>query len=76
MISYLNLLQLILCAVFQLNITPSYKVLHESGPDHDKQFTIGIFFGSDFIAEGKGKSKQEAEQQAAHEALEIKEWLD
>lgn len=59
-----------------LNVTPSYKVLHESGPDHDKQFTIGIFFGGDLIAEGKGKSKQEAEQQAAHEALEIKEWLD
>ena len=59
-----------------LNVTPSYKVLHESGPDHDKQFTIGIFFGSDLIAEGKGKSKQEAEQQAAREALEIKEWLD
>jgi len=59
-----------------LNVTPSYKVLHESGPDHDKQFTVGIFFGNDLIAEGKGKSKQEAEQQAAHDALEIKEWLD
>lgn len=59
-----------------LNVTPSYKVLHESGPDHDKQFTVGIFFGNDLIAKGKGKSKQEAEQQAAHDALEIKEWLD
>jgi len=58
------------------NVTPSYKVLHESGPDHDKHFTIGIFFGSELIAEGKGKSKQEAEQAAAHKALEIKEWLD
>jgi ribonuclease-3 len=59
-----------------LNVTPSYKVLHESGPDHDKHFTIGIFFGSELIAEGKGKSKQEAEQAAAHKALETKEWLD
>lgn len=58
------------------SVTPSYKVLHESGPDHDKYFTVGIFFGNDLIAEGKGKSKQEAEQSAAHEALEIKEWLD
>ena len=58
------------------NVTPSYKVLHESGPDHDKHFTIGIFFGTELIAEGKGKSKQEAEQAAAHKALEIKEWLD
>lgn len=59
-----------------LNITPSYKVLHESGPDHDKSFTVGIFFGEDRIAEGKGHSKQEAEQSAARSALEIKEWLD
>lgn len=59
-----------------LNVTPSYKVTHESGPDHDKHFTIGIFFGSDLITEGKGKSKQEAEQVAAQKALEIKDWLD
>jgi ribonuclease III len=59
-----------------LNITPSYKVLNEVGPDHDKHFTIGIFFGDELIAEGKGKSKQEAEQEAAHKALEVKEWLD
>ena len=57
-------------------LTPSYKVLHESGPDHDKHFTIGIFFGNDRIAEGKGKSKQEAEQIAARNALEAKDWLD
>jgi len=59
-----------------LNVTPAYKVLYEAGPDHDKHFTIGVFFGDDLIAEGKGKSKQEAEQVAAHRALEIKEWLD
>jgi len=59
-----------------LNVTPSYRVMSEVGPDHDKHFTIGIYFGTDLIAEGKGKSKQEAEQAAAHKALEIKEWLD
>lgn len=59
-----------------LSVTPSYKVLHEAGPDHDKHFTVGIFFGSDRIAEGKGHSKQEAEQSAAQAALEAKEWLD
>lgn len=59
-----------------LNVTPVYKVLSESGPDHDKHFTIGVFFGEDRIAEGKGKSKQEAEQAAARSALEIKNWLD
>jgi ribonuclease-3 len=56
--------------------TPSYKVVRESGPDHDKHFTIGIFFGADKIAEGKGHSKQEAEQDAARAALEVKKWLD
>lgn len=59
-----------------LNVTPSYRVLNETGPDHDKSFTIGIFFGEDRIAEGKGHSKQEAEQVAAQVALEIKNWLD
>ena len=59
-----------------LEVTPHYKVLAESGPDHDKHFTVGIFFGDECVAEGKGKSKQEAEQLAAHKALEIKDWLD
>ncbi len=59
-----------------LSITPSYKVINESGPDHDKHFTVGIFFGEDRIAEGKGHSKQEAEQAAARMALEKKKWLD
>ncbi len=59
-----------------VGVTPSYKVVSESGPDHDKHFTIAIFFGDDRIAEGKGKSKQEAEQSAARNALEEKGWLD
>lgn len=59
-----------------VGVTPSYKVVNESGPDHDKHFTIAIFFGDDRIAEGKGKSKQEAEQAAARNALETKGWLD
>lgn len=57
-------------------VTPSYKVLHESGPDHDKYFTIGIYFGENLIAEGKGKSKQEAEQSAALSALKLRRWMD
>jgi ribonuclease-3 len=57
-------------------ITPSYKVLHEAGPDHAKHFTVGIFFGPDLISEGKGKSKQEAEQKAAESALRAKNWSD
>lgn len=59
-----------------VQVTPAYKVLHESGPDHDKHFTVGIYFGKDLITEGKGKSKQEAEQSAALAALKLKNWLD
>jgi ribonuclease-3 len=59
-----------------VSVTPAYKVLQQSGPDHDKHFTVGIYFGGDLIAEGKGKSKQEAEQSAAMCALKVKNWLD
>ncbi|MBI5133907.1 MAG: ribonuclease III [Candidatus Taylorbacteria bacterium] len=55
-------------------ITPSYKLVRESGPDHDKSFTVGVLIGKDQIAVGEGKSKQEAEQNAALRALELKGW--
>jgi ribonuclease III len=56
-------------------VTPSYRVLKEFGPDHDKRFTIGIYFGETLIAEGSGKSKQEGEQLAAQAALLKKGWI-
>ncbi len=59
-----------------VGVTPAYKVLSESGPDHEKNFIVGIFFGTMEIATGKGKSKQEAAQKAAEAALKIKNWLD
>jgi ribonuclease III len=59
-----------------VNVTPAYKVLSQTGPDHNKSFTVGIYFGGVLIAEGKGKSKQEAEQKAAENALKIKNWFD
>lgn len=59
-----------------VSITPAYRVLSESGPDHDKHFTVGIYFGQNLITKGKGKSKQEAEQKAAEAALKVKNWLD
>jgi len=55
--------------------TPSYEVVSEVGPDHDKSFTIAIYFGEDKVATGKGKSKQEAEQEAAKNALVKKGWM-
>jgi ribonuclease-3 len=54
--------------------TPSYKTLKEVGPDHDKQFTLGVFIGDIQVATGSGPSKQEAEQKAAEKALEVKGW--
>lgn len=56
-------------------VTPNYKVLTEEGPDHDKLFSVGIYFGEDVVAEGRGKSKQEAETAAAKSALIVKGWI-
>jgi len=58
----------------RLKITPTYKVLEEFGPDHAKHFVVGVFFGKDLIAKGEGSSKQEAEEEAAKKALQIKNW--
>lgn len=58
----------------QKGITPSYKTLAEVGPDHDKKFTVGVFLASDEIAQGVGQSKQEAEQDAAQNALTKTGW--
>ncbi|MBZ1356222.1 MAG: ribonuclease III [Candidatus Nealsonbacteria bacterium] len=56
------------------SITPCYKVLEEWGPDHKKTFRVGVFIGDDLIAEGKGLSKQEGEEEAAKNALIVKRW--
>ncbi len=58
----------------KVGITPSYRTLKEVGPDHDKQFTLGVFLGDVQIATGTGPSKQEAEQKAAEKALDAKGW--
>lgn len=53
----------------RLKVTPTYKVLEEEGPAHQKIFTVGVYFGAKLVAEGKGASKQEAETEAAKNAL-------
>ena len=58
----------------KVGITPSYRTLKEVGPDHDKQFTLGVFLGDVQVATGTGPSKQEAEQRAAEKALDAKGW--
>jgi ribonuclease-3 len=49
--------------------TPVYKVLEEVGPDHDKQFTVGVFVDNKLRGQGVGPSKQAGQQAAAETAL-------
>jgi ribonuclease III len=58
----------------KVGVTPSYKVLDEHGPDHEKWFEVGIFLDSEQVATGKGSSKHEAQVAAATEALKVKGW--
>ena len=48
-----------------------YKLVGSSGPDHDKHFKVEVCLNSNVIGRGGGRSKKEAEQQAAREALEL-----
>jgi ribonuclease-3 len=50
-------------------VTPSYRVVSEEGPDHDKVFTLGVYVGDKLISKGTGPSKQAAQQEAAGKAI-------
>jgi ribonuclease-3 len=54
----------------EYGLTPGYKVLEESGPDHDKIFTIGVYVGDKLFGKGQGSSKQAGQQVAAQTALQ------
>lgn len=58
----------------KIGLTPVYRVLRESGPDHAKQFVVGVYLGDSKVAEGEGASKQEAQVEAADKALHAKGW--
>ena len=49
----------------------TYVLVDESGPDHDKRFTVEVHLNSNVIGTGIGKSKKQAEQEAAHQALTL-----
>jgi len=53
-----------------VKFSPEYKVLRQEGPDHDKTFQVGVFSQGILLGTGEGKSKQEAEELAAKNALE------
>ncbi len=57
----------------KMGITPHYKVLAEWGPDHNKNFEVGVFINEKQIAKGVGASKQEAEISAAENGLKVSE---
>jgi ribonuclease-3 len=58
----------------RVGVTPSYEVIRQWGPDHDKHFVVGVFLGEELVAEGEGPSKQAAQEEAARMGLETKEW--
>jgi len=58
----------------RVGITPTYKVLEDWGPDHEKHFIIGVFLNKELVTKGEGFSKQEAELEAAKHALMVKGW--
>ena len=58
----------------KIGVTPHYKVLNEWGPDHNKQFEVGVFVGEKQVATGTGPSKQEAEIAAAENGLKVSDF--
>jgi len=56
------------------SLTPTYEVIEEWGPDHAKNFIVGVYLGKEEIAQGQGVSKQEAQEKAAEKALKKKGW--
>jgi len=57
-----------------VGVTPTYRVLKEWGPDHAKEFLVGVYLDEEKVAEGHGYSKQDAELAAAREGLRVKNW--
>jgi ribonuclease-3 len=57
------------------SVTPQYRTLSAEGPDHNKEFTVAVYLNDEEIGRGTGKSKQEAEQESARNALKKKGWI-
>jgi len=58
----------------KVGVTPTYKIIEESGPDHDKIFKMGLYIGEELIAYGVGKNKQKAQEDAAKNGIDKKHW--
>jgi ribonuclease-3 len=55
-------------------VTPTYRVIDEKGPDHNKWFKVGVYLNDELVASGEGSSKQEAQVQAAENGIAAKGW--
>lgn len=58
----------------RIGVTPTYQVMEEWGPDHARQFRVGVYLGRELAGEGQGQSKQDAQQAAAEDALKNRNW--
>ncbi len=56
-------------------ITPAYRVVSQEGPSHNREFTVEVLLGEEVAGRGRGRSKQAAEQEAAHAALLSRGWI-
>ncbi len=56
-------------------ITPSYRVVSQEGPSHNREFTVEVLLGDQVAGRGQGRNKQAAEQEAARGALTSKGWI-
>lgn len=56
-------------------ITPSYRLVSQEGPSHNREFTVEVLLGEQVAGRGQGRNKQTAEQEAAHSALVSRGWI-
>ena len=59
----------------EVSITPSYRLVGQEGPSHNREFTVEVLLGEQVVGRGQGRNKQSAEQEAAHNALENRGWM-
>jgi ribonuclease-3 len=57
------------------SITPSYRLVNQEGPSHNRVFTVEVLLGNQVAGTGHGRNKQTAEQEAAHAALLNRGWI-
>jgi ribonuclease III len=56
-------------------ITPSYRLVSQEGPSHNREFTVEVLLGERVAGQGQGRNKQTAEQEAARSALVSRGWI-